>query len=110
MAETVYLNDGSMEVVCYEKDVFLERLLREKLGDDAARFFTNYVNEIKEEAEYAEEAQREADRIADGYLTLCRQACDNFKSIADMLVKQKPDFSKALKTAQNAWRKIFNEI
>ena len=57
MAETVYLNDGSMEVVFDEKGIFLERLLREKLGDDAAHFFTNYVSEIKEEAKYTEEAQ-----------------------------------------------------
>lgn len=44
-----------MEVVLTEKDVFIERLIREKLGDDAARFFANYINEIKGEAEYAEE-------------------------------------------------------
>ena len=50
MAETLYLLDGSMEVVFDEKDIFLERLIREKLGDDAARFFSNYVNEIKEAA------------------------------------------------------------
>lgn len=110
MAETVYLNDGSMEVVFDEKDIFLERLLREKLGDDAARFFTEYVNEIKEEAKYTEEAQQEAERSADGYLELCRQACDDFKTLADALAKPKPDFSKALKLAQEAWRKIYNEI
>ena len=39
MAETVYLLDGTMEVVLTEKDVFIDRLVREKLGDDAARLF-----------------------------------------------------------------------
>ncbi len=110
MAETVYLNDGSMEVVFDEKDIFLERLLREKLGDDAARFFTDYVNEIKEEAKYADEAQQEADRIADGYLELCRQACDDFKTLMGMLDAPRLDRAKLQQHAQAAWRKIFNEI
>jgi hypothetical protein len=47
MAETVYLNDGSMEVIFEDKDVFLERLLREKLGDDVARCFRECVAELK---------------------------------------------------------------
>ena len=50
MAKTIYLNDGSMEVVFAEKDIFLERLLREKLGDDVARFFSEYVEELKNDA------------------------------------------------------------
>lgn len=50
MAETVYLLDGTMEVVLTEKDVFIERLIREKLGNDAARFVTQYIREITEEA------------------------------------------------------------
>ena len=54
MAETVYLLDGTMEVVLTEKDVFIERLIREKLGNDAARFVTQYIREITEEAEKAE--------------------------------------------------------
>ncbi len=53
MAETIYLLDGSREIVFTEKDVFIERLIREKLGDDAARFVSEYIKEIKEEAEYA---------------------------------------------------------
>lgn len=48
MAETVYLNDGSMEVIFEDKDVFLERLLREKLGDDVARCFRECVAELLE--------------------------------------------------------------
>ncbi len=46
MAETVYLLDGTMEVVFTEKDVFIELLIREKLGDDAARFVSEYIRGI----------------------------------------------------------------
>ena len=55
MAETVYLNDGSMEVIFEDKDVFLERLLREKLGDDVARCFRECVAELKEEIQEQQE-------------------------------------------------------
>lgn len=52
MAETVYLPDGTMEVVLTDKGIFLERLIRERLGDDAARFFVGYINDLKSKIEY----------------------------------------------------------
>lgn len=110
MAETVYLLDGSMEVVFDEKDVFLERLLREKLGNDASRFFVEYIRELKEEAEYADQAQQEADRIADGYLSLCREAADDFQKLQQMLDAPRLDRTALRKYAERSWRKIRNEI
>ena len=41
-----------MEVVLTDKGIFLERLIRERLGDDAARFFVSYINDLKSEIEY----------------------------------------------------------
>lgn len=66
MAETVYLNDGSMEVIFEDKYVFLERLLREKLGDDVARCFRECVAELKEEIQEQQELVKdyEATRTA----------------------------------------------
>ena len=84
MAETVYLLDGTMEVVLTEKDVFIERLIREKLGDDAARFVTEYIRELVEEAKYTEEAQQEAEKIADGYSALCNDALDTFRQLKEL--------------------------
>lgn len=62
MAETVYLLDGTMEVVLTEKDVFIERLVCEKLGDDAARFISDYIEEIAEDAKYTQEARQDAEK------------------------------------------------
>lgn len=81
MAETVYLLDGTMEVVLTEKDVFIDRLVREKLGDDAARFISDYIEEI------AEEAQKEAESVSDEYLTLCNDALDTFRQL-EVLVRE----------------------
>lgn len=41
-----------MEVVLTDKGIFLERLIRERLGDDAARFFVGYINDLKSKIEY----------------------------------------------------------
>lgn len=98
MAETVYLSDGSMEVILTDKDVFLERLLREKLGDDAARCFTDYITELKEDMRYQEESTKEQERSADGYLAMCHEAVDNFSEVLKLLDSPRLD-RKALKQA-----------
>ena len=83
MAETVYLNDGSMEVILTDKATFLEWLIRERLGDDAARCFTEYLEELQEEQKYTEESAKEHEQSADGYLQMCRDACDSFREVLD---------------------------
>ncbi len=98
MAETVYLNDGSMEAIFTDKDVFLERLLREKLGDDAARCFTEYIAGLKDDLQWQEESTKEQEKSADGYFAMCHEACDNFSEILRLL--EAPRFDrKALKKA-----------
>ena len=98
MAETVHLNDGSTEVILTDTDVFLERLIREKLGDDAARCFTAYIAELKEILTYQEESTSEQERSADGYLAMCHEAVDNFSVVLKLLEAPRLD-RKALKNA-----------
>lgn len=100
MAETVYLNDGSMEVIFTDKDVFLERLLREKLGDDAARCFTEYIAELKDDLRWQEESTKEQEQSADGYLAMCHEACDNFSEILRLLEAPRLDRKALRKAAQ----------
>lgn len=87
MAETVYLSDGTMEVILTDKDIFLERLLDEKLGRDVANCFKGYIQEIKEELTYVNESCTEQEKIADGYLQMCNSACEIFRQL-DALVRQ----------------------
>lgn len=49
MARTFYLKDGRREIVLEDKEVFLERLIREELGDDAAELFASYIQETMDE-------------------------------------------------------------
>lgn len=85
MAETVYLNNGSMDVILGDKGDFLERLIREQLGDDVARCFTEYVNELRDEVKYAQEGTEEQERIADGYHSMCNDALDAFSKVLELL-------------------------
>lgn len=107
MAETVYLLDGTMEVVLTEKDVFIERLIREKLGDDAARFVTEYIRELVEEAKYSEEAQQEAESISDGYLTLCNDALDTFRQLKALVSEPRLDRGKLQKVVNAGYDNLY---
>ena len=98
MARTLCLNDGSMEVVLGDTGVFLERLILEKLGDDAARLFLEWVEENKDEWGSAQESIEEHERIADGYHAMCCDARDAFQELLDLLDESRLD-RKALRTA-----------
>lgn len=53
MAQTLYLSDGSREVLFYSSDDIdnriaeFERILREHLGNDVAAYFRDIVAEVK---------------------------------------------------------------
>ena len=110
MAETVYLLDGTTEFVLTEKDVFIERLIRERLGDDAARFISDYIEEIAEDAKYAEDAQQDAEERADGYLALCRGALDALNELKDLTHKARLDRSKIQKIVDSAYRELYYDL
>ena len=86
MAETVYLNDGSMEVIFEDKDVFLERLLREKLGDDVARCFRECVAELKEDA------------------------CESFTAIMELLEAPRLNRNALKSVTRNAFNAIYKNL
>lgn len=110
MAETVYLNDGSMEVIFTDKDVFLERLLREKLGDDAARCFTSCIEELKDDLKYQEESAKEQERSADGYLAMCHEAVDSFSEVLMLLDAPRLDRKALKQAAQHGYDALYKNL
>lgn len=114
MAETVYLLDGTMEVVLTEKDVFIDRLVREKLGNDAARFISDYIEEIAEDAKYTkearQEARQEAERTADGYLALCQGALAALSELKDLTHEARLDRAKIQKIVDGAYRELYHNL
>lgn len=96
MAETVYLNDGSTEVVLTDKQTFLERLLRERFGDDAARFFRDFISEVNEEA--------------DGYYRMCHDAMDQFKRIFPLLDAPRLDRARIKALVQEGYDDLYKNL
>ena len=110
MAETLYLNDGTMEVVLEEKDIFLEKLLRNKLGEDAARFFRSYIAEMLDDAEYAEEALQDAEKTADDYLALCHGAVGAFSELKELVHEERLNKAKIQKIVDGAYANLCRNL
>ena len=112
MADTIYLNDGSVEVCCTDKGVFFERLIREKLGDDAADFFKGYCEALVDDALYeeSEKSESENEKIADGYLALCHEATDNFRVLLDMLNAPRLNRKALIKAAQTGYDALYKNL
>lgn len=110
MAETVYLSDGTMECIFDEKSVFFERLIREKLGDDAARCFSSYISELAEELKLANEAQDEQEKIADGYSQMCRDALEQFSLIKTALQEPRPNKKKLTALVDEGYNNLYKNL
>lgn len=110
MAETVYLNDGTMECIFDDKDVFLERLLNEKLGTDAARCFRSYIDDLLKDNEALELQVLEQEGAADGYLQMCRDTHEALDNIVNALESSRPNISKILVLARNAKNYLFKNL
>lgn len=110
MAETVYLNDGSVEFVFPEKGVFLERLLREKLGDEAARCFVEYITDLTDDLKQQEECTKEYERIADGYSAMCHEALDNLSEVLRLLDVPRLNRTELKRAAQIGYDALYNNL
>ena len=61
MAQTLYLNDGSMEVLFSEKEAELSRIIYEKLGKDCQDLYEEILEGYKKEAERLKDELNEAE-------------------------------------------------
>lgn len=85
MANTLYLNDGSMEVIIGDPADCLKRLIGERLGRDAENLFSELLDERQAQIEAQAEFAKDFELNADGYLELCRDACDSFQTAINMV-------------------------
>lgn len=110
MAETVYLADGSMEVCLTDKQTFFERLIRERLGDDAARFFTGLIAGLNEEIADHLRSVREQEMSVDGYSALCYDAKDQFEYIRSLLNAPRLDRAKLQAAAEQGYNDLYKNL
>lgn len=110
MVEIVYLNDGTAEIIGTNKADFLERLIRERLGDDASRCFTECISDLKEELKLTQESVNELERCADGYLQMCQNACEHFQEVLKFFDEPRLN-RKALQTAVlNGYNDLYKNL
>ena len=76
MARTLYMNDGSMELVLDDPKDTLEKIIGERLGDDCLELFDEVVNPEEEETDY--------EKIADSYRTLLQDTLAELDLIIDL--------------------------
>lgn len=110
MAETVFLNDGSMEVIACDTGVFLERLLKERLGQSAAWCFADYAAELKDEARSMRDEAEQYERMADGYRGMCLDACDALREIMRLLDAPRPNKEKLRRLVQTAYKELWMNL
>ena len=55
MARTLYMSDGSVEVVVGDEKETLRRIIRERLGDDCVELFDELTYEDEVEFDYSAE-------------------------------------------------------
>lgn len=106
MAETVYLKNGSTEVILEDKGDFLEQLIREHLGDDAAQCFAEFRKEI----DLAHECTAEQERSADGYYAMCHDALDAFSTVLNLLESPRLPRAALKKAAQAGFDNLNNNL
>lgn len=110
MAETVYLSDGTIEVILDDKYVFLARLLDEKLGRDAANCFREYVQKIKDELRWTTASNEENEKIADGYLQMCKNACETFQQLDNFIRQPRITRSALQKLIAEGYKELHNNL
>ena len=105
MADTVYLNDGSTEIIFDDNGDFLERLIYERLCRDSSELFKEYVEEQKQGA-----VDRLLDREADGYLAMCRDAMERFEKLMRLLDAPRLNRKELKKIACAGYADLYNNL
>lgn len=110
MADTIYLNDGTKEVIFGNKCDAFERMLREKLGSDAAEYFRDILREHDEDMADLKESANGYERSADGYLEMCRDALNSLEEIALMLKEPRLNRKELQEAVESAQQELYHSL
>lgn len=110
MATTLYLKDGAREIMLSNNNSFWEQLLLEKLGDDAASLFREFIAEKQEDIKVAEFAAQEQEQAADGYFQMCRDAMENFSAVLDLLDAPRLNRKSITQAVRLGYDELYNNL
>ena len=106
MAQTLYLLDGSTEIVFGNPEETLQRVIRERLGRDCEELFT----ELLEEARHPLGGGDDFEKIADGYLSALNSTMEEISSVLKEFDKARLDRAKVPRSLKNIWNDLYKNL
>ena len=111
MAETIYCRDGTREdVLINDKSAFLERLLFDRVGEEAADYFANYIKELHSDIDSLDDAREEAEKIADNYLAILNDTLAELEALKNLVFAQRLDRKKLQKGFVNVYNNLHKNL
>ena len=106
MAQTLYLLDGSTEIVFGNPEETLQRVIRERLGRDCEEL----VTELLEEARHPLGGGDDFEKIADGYLSALNSTMEEISSVLKEFDKARLDRAKVHRSLKNIWNDLYKNL
>lgn len=85
MADTLFLKDGTTEYIFGDPAPEFERILREKLGEDAARYFRAVIVDLEESVIALRGQNKVGELESDGWYQRCLETRDALYEIREIL-------------------------
>lgn len=105
MARTIYLNDGSTEVVLNDRLVTFKRIVYEKLGYEAEKTFDAIIEDLTEEPD-----GEDWEKIADGLHTMLLDTLEEINSILNYAKSSGMKKDKLISKLQNCKDELYHNL
>lgn len=109
MARTLYLNDGSTEVVIGDQEEVLGRIIEERLGRDCKELFDDIKYEWIEEP-WDTNDKEDYERIADGYYQMLQNVLENLNTALTFFKQSRLNRKELQKCLQKARNDLYNNL
>lgn len=109
MARTLYLNDGSTEVVIGDQEEVLGRIIEERLGRDCKELFDDIKDEWIEEP-WDTNGKEDYERIADRYYQMLQNALENLDTALKFFSQSRLNRKELQKCLQEARNDLYNNL
>lgn len=114
MADVIYFDDGSCEVVPPEASnnyalavAFFGRIVHDRLGMDAAKYFKGLIEDAMGDSAYVGDNY---EVIADGYRAYCLDAIEDFEAILHLLEAKRLDRKQLTRAATQGWKRLHDNM
>lgn len=105
MAKTIYLNDGSTEVILEDEQTFFKRLIYEKLGCEAEKMFDGIIEDLTEEPD-----GEDWEKIADGYYAMLFDTLEEINGILNYAKSSGMKKDKLISKLQNCKDELYHNL